>query len=153
MFGEYIPILMMMGVAAIVCTVMVLGSYLLGPKRITSYKQSPYECGVAPLGDAFERVPIKFYMVGIVFVLFDIEVVFLWPWLSVFKNAPLDFKIFTGVDLLVYMSVWVVGLAYVIKVKALEWDEGASLAPEKLIDSTPAITTAVPQTTPVELTN
>lgn len=148
MFGEYLPILMMMGVAAVICTVMVLGSYILGPKRVTKYKSSPYECGVAPLGDAFERVPIKFYLVAILFVLFDIEVVFLWSWLTVFKDSPLDFKIFTGVALLIYMILWIIGDAYVIKVGAIEWDESTSLAPEKLIDSKPISvnTPAVPQT-------
>lgn len=135
MFGEYLPILMMMAIAAVVCSVMVVGSYILGPKRVTKYKQSPYECGVAPLGDANERFPIKFYLIAILFVLFDIEVVFLWPWLSVFKNASLEYKIFTGVDILIYMGIWIVGMAYVIKVGAIDWDESSSLAPEKLVDS------------------
>ncbi|MFM9874164.1 MAG: NADH-quinone oxidoreductase subunit A [Fimbriimonadaceae bacterium] len=137
MFGEYLPILMMMGVAALVCTAMVTLSWVLGPKRITKYKQSPYECGVAPLGTAFERVPIKFYLVAILFVLFDIEVVFLWPWISVFKNAPLDYKIFTALDMLVYFGIWIIGIIYVFRVKAIDWDESSSLAPEKLIDSSP----------------
>lgn len=135
MFGEYLPILMMMAIAALVCSVMVVGSYILGPKRVTKYKQSPYECGVAPLGDANERFPIKFYLIAILFVLFDIEVVFLWPWLSVFKNASLEYKIFTGVDILIYMAIWVVGMVYVIKVGAIDWDESSSLAPEKLANT------------------
>jgi NADH-quinone oxidoreductase subunit A len=152
MFGEYIPILMMMGVAALVCTVMVLGSYILGPKRITRYKQSPYECGVEPLGDAFERVPIKFYLVAIIFVLFDIEVVFLWPWMSVFRDAPLDYKIFSGAAILIYMILWIIGDAYILKVGAIEWDESTSLAPEKLIDSQP-IVSPIGKTNPAELTS
>ncbi len=137
MLGDFVPVIILMGVAAIICAAMVTLSWVLGPKRITTYKQSPYECGVAPLGDALERVPIKFYLVGILFVLFDIEVVFLWSWLSVFKNSPLDFKIFTGTALLIYMVLWIIGDAYVLRVKAIEWDESTSLAPEKLRD-TPA---------------
>jgi NADH-quinone oxidoreductase subunit A len=147
MLGDYLPILMMMGAAAVVCTAMVTLSWVLGPKRITKYKQSPYECGVAPLGNAFERVPIKFYLVAILFVLFDIEVVFLWPWISVFKNAPLDYKIFTAVDMLVYLGIWIVGLIYVFRVKAIDWDESTSLAPEKLVNSNPAPASA-PVTNP-----
>jgi len=147
MLGDYLPILMMMGAAAVVCTAMVTLSWVLGPKRITSYKQSPYECGVAPLGDAFERVPIKFYLVAILFVLFDIEVVFLWPWISVFKNAPLDYQIFTAIDMAVYLGIWIVGLIYVFRVKAIDWDESTSLAPEKLVNSTPVAATA-PVTNP-----
>ncbi|MBL8067702.1 MAG: NADH-quinone oxidoreductase subunit A [Armatimonadetes bacterium] len=150
MFGEYLPILMMMAIAAVVCSVMVVGSYILGPKRVTKYKQSPYECGVAPLGDANERFPIKFYLIAILFVLFDIEVVFLWPWLSVFKNASLEYKIFTGVDILIYMGIWIVGMAYVIKVGAIDWDESSSLAPEKLVGSESAAPLA---TSPAEARN
>jgi len=137
MLGDFIPVIILMGIAAIICAAMVTLSWVLGPKRITTYKQSPYECGVAPLGDALERVPIKFYLVAILFVLFDIEVVFLWSWLSVFKSSPLDFKIFTGAALLIYMVLWIIGDAYVLRVKAIEWDEATSLAPEKLRD-TPA---------------
>lgn len=135
MFGEYIPILMMMGLAAVVCTVMVLGSYILGPKRITSYKSSAYECGVEPLGQALERIPIKFYLVAIIFVLFDIEVVFLWSWFTVFKHGSLEFQIFTGLDILVFLAIWIIGYMYIIKIGALDWDEAVSLAPEKLQDS------------------
>lgn len=146
MIGEFTPIIMLMAVAAIVCTAMVSLSWILGPKRITKYKQSPYECGVAPLGDAFERFPIKYYLVAILFVLFDIEVVFLWSWLSVFRDAPLDYKVFTGVALLIYMILWILGDAYVLRVGAVEWDESTSLAPEKLQDSVPAPETSL--TTP-----
>ena len=134
MFGEYLPLIMLMGVAAVICAAMVTLSWLLGPKRITAYKQSPYECGVAPLGDAAERFPIKFYLVAILFVLFDIEVVFLWSVLTVFRDAPIDFKIFAGSALAIYLVLWIIGDAYAIKVKAIDWDETTSLAPEKLID-------------------
>lgn len=141
MLGDFIPVILLMVIAAVVCGAMVSLSWILGPKRITSYKQSPYECGVAPLGDALERVPIKFYLVAILFVLFDIEVVFLWSWLSVFRDAPLDYKIFTGIALLIYMVLWIIGDAYVIKVGAIEWDESTSLAPEKLESSAPILPT------------
>lgn len=135
MFGEYIPILMMMGLAAVVCTAMVSLSFILGPKRITSYKSSAYECGVEPLGQALERIPIKFYLVAIIFVLFDIEVVFLWSWFTVFKHGSPAFQIFTGIDILVFLVIWIIGYLYIRKVGALDWDEAVSLAPEKLQDS------------------
>lgn len=143
MFNEYLPAIMLMGVAAFVCTVMVSLSWLLGPKRITKFKQSPYECGVAPLGEGIERFPIKFYLVAIIFVLFDIEVVFLWSLLTVFKGAPLDFKIFAGIAALIYMILWIIGDAYVLRLKAIDWDESTSLAPEKHEDDAP-LTKQVP---------
>ncbi|MFW5697910.1 MAG: NADH-quinone oxidoreductase subunit A, partial [Fimbriimonadaceae bacterium] len=77
MLAEYIPLLVLIGVASLLCAAMVTLSWVLGPKKSTPYKSSPYECGVEPVGTARERFPIKFYLVAILFVLFDIEVVFL----------------------------------------------------------------------------
>lgn len=132
MFGEFLPIIILVVLAAVICTAMVTLSYVLGPKKVSSYKASPYECGVMPLGNANERFPIKFYLVAILFVLFDIEVVFLWSWLTVFKNAPLEFQIFSGIDVAIYLAFWIVGYMYVVKIGALDWDEATSLSPEKL---------------------
>lgn len=137
MLGEFLPILILVALAAIVCTVMVVGSWVLGPKKKTPMKASPYECGVDPFGTATERIPIKFYLVAILFVLFDIEVVFLWSWLTVFKNGPLEFQIFSGIAVGVYMLLWIIGDWYAISVGAIEWDESTSLAPEKLNEGLP----------------
>jgi len=128
MNADFTPILILVGVAAVLCAAMVTLSWVLGPKKVTPYKQSAYECGVQPLGDARERFPIKFYLVGIVFILFDIEVVFLWSLLTVFKNAPLDYQIFSFWAVMVYMLLWIIGDAYVLKVNAIDWDEAQSLA-------------------------
>lgn len=144
MGGEFLPILLLLGVAALLCAVMVVGSWLLGPKKVTPYKASPYECGVAPLGDAQERFPVKFYLVAIIFVLFDIEVIFLWSLMSVFREAPLDFKVFSGIALGIYMVLWLIGDAYVLRVGAIDWDEDTSIAPEKMQDTPlPAVGQAV----------
>jgi NADH-quinone oxidoreductase subunit A len=130
--GEYIALLMLIGLAAVVCTVMVAGSYLLGPKKITPYKQSAYECGVEPVGDAKERFPIKFYLVAIVFILFDIEVVFLWGWMTAYQRFGPAFLAFSFWEFLIYMITFIVGYAYVIRVGAIDWDETTSLEPAKL---------------------
>jgi NADH-quinone oxidoreductase subunit A len=132
MLGEFLPILILLALAAIVCTVMVVGSWVLGPKKKTPIKDLPYECGVEPFGSARERVPIKFYLVAILFVLFDIEVVFLWSWLTIFKDSDPAFMIFSGSAVAVYMVLWVIGDWYAIKAGGIDWDESASLAPEKL---------------------
>lgn len=132
MQGEFMPVLVLVGVAALICAAMVTLSWVLGPKKRTPYKQSPYECGVAPEGSARERFPIKFYLVAMLFILFDIEVVFLWSWLTVFKNADLSYQIFSFWAVMVYMVLWVLGDAYVLRVNAIDWDESTSLAPEKL---------------------
>lgn len=123
MSSEFLPILILVGVASLLCIAMVTLSWVLGPKKVTPYKQSPYECGVAPMGSARERFPIKFYLVAMLFILFDIEVVFLWSWLTVFKNGPTDFQIFSFWAVMVYMALWIIGDAYVIKIGALDWDD------------------------------
>ena len=121
-----------MAIAAIVCAAMVSLSWVLGPKMVTPYKASPYECGVAPVGDAKERFPIKFYLVAILFILFDIEVVFLWGWMTVFKFQDKETMTFMYMEFLTYMSTWVLGYVYAIRVGAVDWDETTSLEPAKL---------------------
>jgi NADH-quinone oxidoreductase subunit A len=132
---EYLGILVLMGFAAVLCGALVTLSWFLGPKKFTPYKAAPYECGVTPVGDAHERFPIKFYLVAIIFILFDIEVVFLWSWMTVFKNADTEFMVFSFFEFLAYMATWVLGYVYAVRVGAMDWDESTSLAPEKLGES------------------
>lgn len=142
-FGEFLPILLLMLVAAVLAGAMVTLSWVLGPKKQTPYKASPYECGVTPIGNAIERFPIKFYLVAILFVLFDIEVVFLWSWLTVFKNSTVEYQVFSGIAVGIYMLLWIIGDAYAIKIGALEWDEEPRVAAEKL-EPTPLEPLAAP---------
>ncbi len=128
----YLGILVLVGLAATICGAMVTLSWVLGPKKNTPYKASPYECGVAPSGDARERFPIKFYLLAMLFILFDIEVVFLWGWMTVFRTADRDFKVFSFIEFLAYMATWVLGYLYMLRVNAIDWDETTSLADEKL---------------------
>ncbi len=139
MSTDFTPILILVAVSGIICAAMVTLSWVLGPKRSTPYKSAPYECGVAPSGSARERFPIKFYLVAMLFILFDIEVVFLWSWLTVFANpgtgsapADLQFQIFSFCAIMVYMVLWIIGDWYVLKVDAINWDEEASLDAAKL---------------------
>jgi NADH-quinone oxidoreductase subunit A len=125
--GPYLGILAIMALATTLCVVFATISWILGPKRNTAYKNSPYECGVAPVGDARERFPIKFYLVAILFILFDIEVVFLWSWMTAYKDAPLEFVKFTFIEFLTYMATWILGYAYAIHVGATDWDESTQL--------------------------
>jgi NADH-quinone oxidoreductase subunit A len=124
--GEYWPILLLLALSAIIATVMVAGSWLLGPKKNTPYKDSPYECGVEPMGDARERFPIKFYLVAMLFILFDIEVVFLWSWMATYKewvDAGDPAALYSFWAIMVYMFLWFLGDAYVIRSGALQWEE------------------------------
>jgi NADH-quinone oxidoreductase subunit A len=132
MQGQYLGILVLVGVAAVICGAMVTLSWVLGPKRVTPYKQSSYECGVEPIGSVRERFPIKFYLVAILFIVFDIEVVFLWSWMTVFRNADLAFIQFSFFEFLTYMATGILGFVYAIRVGAIDWDEATSFDPEKL---------------------
>lgn len=132
MYSDFTPILILVGVATLLCGAMVTLSWLLGPKKVTPYKESPYECGVAPVGSARERFPVKFYLVAMLFILFDIEVVFLWSWLTVFKGAPLDYQIFSFWVVMIYMALWIIGDVYVLRVNAIDWDESEVLDHERL---------------------
>jgi NADH-quinone oxidoreductase subunit A len=134
MQAQYLGILMLILVAAVICGAMVTLSWVLGPKKYTPYKSAPYECGVAPVGDARERFPIKFYLVAILFILFDIEVVFLWSWMTVYRSSGIEFMSFSFIEFLSYMSTWVLGYLYAVRVGAMDWDETTSLEPAKLGD-------------------
>lgn len=127
MQGEYLGIVIGMLAAAGISAAMVTLSWVLGPKKVTPYKESPYECGVAPAGGARERFPIKFYLVAILFVLFDIEVVFLWGWMTVFRHESLEFQQFSFIEMIIYMSTWIIGFIYALRVNAIDWDETLSL--------------------------
>lgn len=132
---SYIGILVLVAVAAIICVAMVSLSWVLGPKKLTPYKSSPYECGVTPEGSARERFPIKFYLVAILFILFDIEVIFLWSWMTIYRDSDVSFQLFSFIEMLIYMSTWILGYIYAVRVGAIDWDETTSLDPAKLEDT------------------
>lgn len=137
MLEGYLGVLLLIAVAALISTAMVTLSWVLGPKKVTPYKSSPYECGVEPVGDIHERFPIKFYLVAMLFILFDIEVVFLWGWMTTFlpaaKAGDTAYVVFSFFEMLAYMSTWVLGYVYAIRVGAINWDETVSL-PERRQD-------------------
>ena len=141
MDSQYLGLGILIVVAGAICAAMVTLSWLLGPKKRTPYKTSPYECGVAPAGSARERFPIKFYLVAILFVLFDIEVVFLWGWMTVFKDSDKAFQLFSFIEVVVYMSTWILGYVYAIRVNAIDWDETVTLEEAKLGIQSPPLDT------------
>jgi NADH-quinone oxidoreductase subunit A len=90
-------------------------------------------CCARRLGEG--AVPDQVLLVAIVFILVDIEVVFLWSWMTVFKGADMAFKVFSFFEMLIYMATWVIGYVYAIRVGAIDWDETTSLDPAKLAAS------------------
>jgi NADH-quinone oxidoreductase subunit A len=127
MLGIYLPILVMMVVAALLALGMVVASAVLGPKHPTKYKNESYECGMTPVGSARERFPVKFYLIAMLFIIFDIETIFLYPWAVVFKGVydqDRAAKIFLLWEMGVFVGILFIGYAYIWKSGALDWDEG-----------------------------
>lgn len=126
MLGAYIPILVMMIVATVIAVGMVVASYFLGPKKPTRYKETPYECGITPVGSARERFPVKFYLIAMLFIIFDIETIFLYPWAVIFRGPEMDrvSKLFLVAEMGFFVAILFVGYFYILGKGALEWDEG-----------------------------
>ncbi len=118
MLIDYLPILIYMLIATGLIGVIVLLSELLGKKRHTPAKDMPYECGMDPIGDARHRYTVRFYVIAMFFVVFDIEAIFLYPWAVIFKSLGW----FGFVEMLVFIGILVVGLVYVWGKGALEWE-------------------------------
>src|ERR1700756_1024476 len=113
----YFPVLVQIVIAVLVASGLVALSYLLGKRVKSRVKDSPYESGIAPTGSARERFSVKFYLVAIVFILFDIEAVFLYPWAVVYR----ELKMFAFFEMLLFIVLVVCGFFYVWKKGALDW--------------------------------
>ncbi|MGH7546146.1 MAG: NADH-quinone oxidoreductase subunit A [Gemmatimonadota bacterium] len=118
----YIPILMIFAVSALQAVGMVALSHWLSTHRPTPVKLMPYESGITPLGDARGRLTVKFYLVAMLFIVFDIETVFLYPWAMFFRSSLDTLGLFLMVEMGVFVVILGIGLVYVWKKGALEWD-------------------------------
>ncbi len=118
MLGSYVPILVLFLIACFIAVFVIVASAILGPKRSTARKLAPYESGMEPIGQAIRRVPVKFYVVAMLFIVFDIEVVFFYPYALVFRQLGVPGLIAMGV----FFTVLVVGFIYEWKKGALRWE-------------------------------
>lgn len=119
---SYIPILMVFIVSLIMASSMVISSSLFGQKIKSREKLMPYECGKDPMGSARERFSVKFYMIALLFILFDIEAIFFVPWAVVFrKMAEVYSKAFVFLEMLIFILILLVGYIYVWKKGILDW--------------------------------
>ncbi len=123
----YFPVLVQLIIAIAIAAGLIGVSFLLGKKVKDKVKDSPYECGIAPTGSARERFSVKFYLVAIVFILFDIEAVFLYPWAVVYRQL----KIFGFFEMLLFIGLVLVGFFYVWKKGALDWSSEELAGPIK----------------------
>lgn len=123
MIGQYGPLALLLAVVVVMATVMVAMSSMFGPRRANDAKVSPYECGVIPVGDARTRFPVRYYLVALVFVVFDLEAVFIYPWaISLPAMRANGAVTFWFVEMLVFVGVLSVGFVYLWKRGALDWE-------------------------------
>ena len=123
MNNPYLSVLILIGIALAFSGAFIGISALLGPRKPTQEKLDPYECGMPPLGDARERFSVKFFLVAILFILFDVEAVFLFPWAVLFRDfQKMGMGVFIFWEMTAFLLILVLGLVYVWKRKALEWE-------------------------------
>lgn len=118
MAGDFVPILVLLVLATALAGIVLFIAIYLGPRRPSPVKQAPYESGMVPIGRAMRRLPIRFYLIATFFIIFDVEVIFLYPWAVVFRRLAL----FGLVEMLIFIAILLVGYVYIWKKGALEWE-------------------------------
>jgi NADH-quinone oxidoreductase subunit A len=113
----YFPVLVQVVIAMALAAGLIGASTLLGKRAKSPLKDTPYESGMAPVGSARERFSVKFYLVGMIFILFDIEAVFLYPWAVVYR----ELKLFAFAEMFIFVALIMIGFFYVWKKGALDW--------------------------------
>ena len=122
MLIDYIPIILVILAAAIFSGIVVLSSRLFGPQRPTKIKLMSYESGKDPVGTTHERISIKYYLVAMLFIIFDIEVIYVYPWAVEFKKLFAAYGIFAFMPMFIFLVVIEFGFLYLYKKGGLKWD-------------------------------
>jgi|SRR5579863_10756303 NADH-quinone oxidoreductase subunit A len=120
----YGPLLLHLIISVALAGALTAVSVLVGWRRPNRAKQQPYECGVDPVGDARQPFSVRFYLVAMVFILFDVEAIFLYPWAYIYRDMfkiSHNFGVFGFVEMLIYIAVLLVGYIYLWKKGALDW--------------------------------
>ena len=118
MVQDFLPIAVLIIIATGLAGLVILLGRLFGPRRPTVRKSQPYESGMRPIGPGTRRMPVHFYLIAVLFILFDIEIIFFLPWAVVFKKLGL----FGLVEMLIFIVILLVGYIYAWKKGALEWE-------------------------------
>jgi NADH-quinone oxidoreductase subunit A len=120
----YTPLLLHLLISAALAGALTAASVLVGWRRPTRAKQLPYECGMEPTGDARQPFSVKFYLVAMVFILFDVEAIFLYPWAYIYRdfiNMSPRIGLYGFMEMMVYIAILLVGYFYLWKKGALDW--------------------------------
>ena len=118
MLNQYVPVLFLIGLAIFFAVFAVVVSRFLGPRKVNQVKASPYECGMITLGPTHQAIPVKYYIIAMLFLVFDLEVVFLYPWAVVFRQLG----VYGFVEMMIFVFILLIGFIYAWKKGALEWE-------------------------------
>jgi len=118
---DYIPVLILLGVGILLAGTILVASHFLGPWLPNRYKDTAYECGQAPVVDAKHRMSVRFYLVAILFLLFDVEAIFFFPWAVVFRKY-LTINSFILWEMGLFVGILLIGYFYLLARGAFEWE-------------------------------
>jgi NADH-quinone oxidoreductase subunit A len=122
MLESYIPILIMMGGAVAFAVINIIVSRIIGPRKPNAEKLSTYESGVEPYGTAHSKFSIKYYMAAMLFIIFDIEIVFMYPWAVSFKSFEGAMFTYALIEMMVFIALLLIGYFYMLRKGALKWN-------------------------------
>ena len=119
----WFPVLLQSVLAMVIAAALVTLTFVIGRRLKNKVKDMPYECGIAPTGDAQHRFSVKFYLVAMLFILFDIEIVFMYPWAVVYRDYIAQFNPWTILgSMLGFVGILMIGFVYALKKGALDWN-------------------------------
>lgn len=139
LLAQYLPILAMFVLAVIFAGISLIASRLLAPRRPTFAKEEPYECGISSSQELPERFPVRFFLVGMIFIVFDVEIIFMYPWATIFRDVGL----FGLVAVLIFSFAVFESFLYVIGNGALEWGPRKKLSRQDIVDPSRTIQTTI----------
>ena len=119
MLADYLPIVMLFGLSTLFAVGSVYAASKVGPRKPSAAKSAPYECGITPERLPNERFPVKFYLIAMLFIIFDVEIVFFYPWAVIFR----ELRIFGLVEMAVFVGLLFVAYIYIWKRGGLDWEE------------------------------
>jgi len=122
MIESYVPIFIVLFFATVIALGITFSSIILGPQRPNKEKLSTYESGMKPVGTTRERISIKYYLVAMLFIIFDLEVLFIYPWAVQFKELFAEFGMSVFISMLIFLVVFELGYLYAFKKGGFDWD-------------------------------
>lgn len=119
---EYVAIALLIVLATVIALIAIGLGYMFGPRKQSDVKAQPYESGISPFGEGTRRMPVRFYLIAVLFILFDIEVVFLYPWAVVYRDMLRDNGVLILTSVVTFLAILFVGYLYALRKGALDWE-------------------------------